>query len=201
MRCGSWRGASLPHRIAHALEWVTSLGGPLIAVPVSLIDAWGGADPPSDGRAIQVTRQFDPSLPATDYDRACEAAGLVGTIEIAGGQGLVLSSDTQSATWRPRLDGGGVFVCPFGIDDAVQVVEIAEQMPTREFGSADLDWVVVSDQVRLFDSSMPGRDIATPFQTFVLPHGRYHVHTARIDKPSIGLALVHRVTPVPAKRR
>ena len=89
----------------------------------------------------------------------------------------------------------------FGIDDAVQVVEIAEQMPTREFGSADLDWVVVSDQVRLFDSSMPGRDIATPFQTFVLPPGRYHVHTARIDKPSVGLALVHRVTPVPAKRR
>ena len=67
------------------VEWVESGGGPLVAVPETVLPFWTGAD----GEET-----------ASDYDRACEVDGLVGLLPPASGhrpdssQQLVLADHT-----------------------------------------------------------------------------------------------------------
>jgi hypothetical protein len=70
-----------------APAWVTSLGGPLIVIPVSALNDWHG----SAHAGLSTSGGDTPD----DYDRACEIDGLAAAISVGqkGKQGLVLADE------------------------------------------------------------------------------------------------------------
>lgn len=80
----------------HSLTWVESMGGPLIAVPVSVLDGWHGCT--ESGLVLG-----DGVVP-DDYDRACEVDGLAGVIAIGGDgpRGLVLADEPATTCYLPE---------------------------------------------------------------------------------------------------
>ncbi|MGW7366064.1 Imm21 family immunity protein [Streptomyces sp. NPDC054841] len=73
--------------------WVESMGGPLIAVPVSALDTWGGCT-----ESGMVLGEGDT---ADDYDRACEVDALAGVIAVRerGARALVLGDEPASSCY------------------------------------------------------------------------------------------------------
>ncbi|MFF4143969.1 Imm21 family immunity protein [Streptomyces sp. NPDC001698] len=76
--------------------WVESMGGPLIAVPVSALPRWHGCT--QSGMVVGSGDVLD------DYDRACEVEGLAGVIAVGeeGAQGLVLADEPASSFYLPE---------------------------------------------------------------------------------------------------
>lgn len=71
-RMAVFRDADRPGRAE--LVWVQSAGGPLIVVPESSVNAWGGVT--KSGAVLGGPGGRD------DYDRACEIDGLAGVITV-----------------------------------------------------------------------------------------------------------------------
>ncbi|MCQ8773070.1 Imm21 family immunity protein [Streptomyces telluris] len=71
-----------------------SLGGPLIAVPVSLLAEWGGCS----------ENWGEESSPVEDYDRACAVEGWAGLLDVGrrGGQALVLADEPATSRYLPE---------------------------------------------------------------------------------------------------
>ena len=68
------------------LEWIESGGGPLIAVPETVLPFWAGADGDET---------------ASDYDRACEVDAAVGLLPVGDGAALVLGDEPASTAYLP----------------------------------------------------------------------------------------------------
>ncbi|MDO0928783.1 immunity 21 family protein [Streptomyces sp. TG1A-8] len=120
-----------------ALEWVESGGGPLIAVPETVLPFWAGAD----------SEELD-----TDYDRACEVDGYVGLLPVGDSAALVLGDEPASTSYLPdqaafvrwsaaHCEGDLLAGVPAALDAAVWEQEIRWQVP---------------GPVLLFDSAWPG---------------------------------------------
>ncbi|MFI8422903.1 Imm21 family immunity protein [Streptomyces sp. NPDC085479] len=77
-------------------NWVRSMGGPLVVVPVSGVREWSGCT--DDGVLVGGGEVPD------DYDRACAVEGLAGVIE---GNVLVLADEPATTRYLP---GGDVWV-------------------------------------------------------------------------------------------
>ncbi|MEU7742885.1 Imm21 family immunity protein [Nonomuraea sp. NPDC049158] len=76
--------------------WVDSMGGPLIAVPVSALAQWRGCT--ESGMVIGDGDVLD------DYDRACGVEGLAGVVAVGeeGARGLVLADEPASSCYLPE---------------------------------------------------------------------------------------------------
>ncbi|MFE7098906.1 Imm21 family immunity protein [Streptomyces erythrochromogenes] len=77
--------------------WVDSMGGPLIAVPVSALASWHGC---TGSGALAGDATAD-----DDYDRACAVAdGLAGVVPVggAGAQALVLADEPATTCYLPE---------------------------------------------------------------------------------------------------
>ena len=83
--------------------WFNNDGGPLLVAPMTGLDAWEGADPPSGGRVITVTEQLDPDGPATDYDRACDVMLPAGVVSIGQTWGAVISAEVSAGWLAPGI--------------------------------------------------------------------------------------------------
>ncbi|GIF22700.1 hypothetical protein BJ973_003021 [Actinoplanes tereljensis] len=99
-----------------ALTWVESLGGPLIAVPISALSRWRGGT--ESGIAAGSGSALD------DYDRACEVDGLAGVIAVGddGDQGLVLADEPALSCYLPEHRA---FVRWLGADDEGDLIAAA----------------------------------------------------------------------------
>ena len=174
---------------------VESLGGPLIVVPISALAAWEGADPPTHGRKIEVSKQFDPSKPATDYDRACAIGQGPGVLSIGEVEALVLSSEVRNAVWLPRdkRGRGNVFLSQLTMDDEDQFQKSVVQMVDRELPPSRTVWRVQERTVRLFDSAMPGTDIVTAWEDIELQVGEYEVRTTVVNMRGVAEVFLHQL--------
>ncbi|UNO43267.1 Imm21 family immunity protein [Streptomyces sp. MST-110588] len=78
------------------LVWVRSRGGPLIAVPESSVNAWGGCT--EDGSVLGDADGRD------DYDRACEVEDWAGVIAVGAGAvtALVLADEPARTCFLPE---------------------------------------------------------------------------------------------------
>jgi len=76
--------------------WVTSMGGPLLVVPVSALTSWGGCT--AAGAIIGGMETPD------DYDRACAVHDLAGAIAVGdqGAQALVLADEPATSCYLPQ---------------------------------------------------------------------------------------------------
>ncbi|MEU4038238.1 immunity 21 family protein [Streptomyces collinus] len=163
-----------------AVEWVEPGGGPLVAVPETVLPFWTGAD----------SEELD-----TDYDRACEVDGRVGLLPVGDSAALVLGDEPAATAYLPDL---GTFVrwCAAGPER-----ELAARVP------AALDAAVWGDELRwhvpgpvvLFDSARPGAAARTERHLRVpLRPGSYLVRAACLrPDPETRVGLVRLSGPAP----
>lgn len=170
--------------------WVESMGGPLIAIPVSGLTGWGGCT--MSGMVIS-----DGAV-ADDYDRACEVDGLAGVVGV-GGQGmlgLVLADEPAMTCYLPEHQA---FVRWLGANSEADLIAAAQTVLTdpavgwEECGVWETDGPAV-----LMDSATDGAELdveypggGMPDQAPVsIPPGRWAVraiHTSVGEETSVGL--------------
>ncbi|MFF5571756.1 MULTISPECIES: immunity 21 family protein [Streptomyces] len=146
-----------------AVEWVESGGGPLIAVPETVLPFWAGAD----GEET-----------ASDYDRACEVDGHVGLLPVGDCTALVLGDEPASTAYLPDR---GMFVrwCA-GDSEHELLASVPPAVGAAEWGP-ETTWKVPGP-VRLFDAAWPGIGLADTDQVRVaLEPGNYAVRAARVQ--------------------
>ncbi|MFD7697422.1 immunity 21 family protein [Streptomyces sp. NPDC059374] len=142
------------------LEWIESGGGPLIAVPETVLPFWAGADGDET---------------ASDYDRACEVDAPVGLLPVGDGAALVLGDEPASTAYLPDH---GVFVRWCAADsEAALLAGIPSALATADWGR-EVHWKVPGPVV-LFDSAWPGRETErTEHLRVGLTPGAYAVRAA-----------------------
>ncbi|WP_431676093.1 Imm21 family immunity protein [Kitasatospora sp. KL5] len=160
-------------------EWVSSGGGPLIAMPQAVLQSWHGCD-------------FESTSTDDDYGRACEVDDHVGVIPVGPAGALVLR-DPDLTTYLPEY---GVFVrwhSGESEDAVLDTIELALRTATWE---AETVWRIQGPLV-LFDSGRPG----TPRPgtesdhddrlAIDIPAGHYAVRSAHVTpNPQTCLTLV-----------
>ncbi len=144
------------------VQWVDSGGGPLVAVPETVLPFWTGAD----GEET-----------ASDYDRACEIVGHVGLLPVGDGVALVFGDEPASTAFLPDR---GVFVrWSAAGTEAELLASVPAAMQVAEW-SPEVRWNVPGP-VRLFDAARPGNaDPGTGQARIALDPGRYAVRAAQV---------------------
>ncbi|MFD5655360.1 immunity 21 family protein [Streptomyces sp. NPDC127039] len=158
-----------------AVEWVESGGGPLIAVPETVLPFWTGAD----------GEETD-----SDYDRACEVDGHVGLLPVGDSTALVLGDEPASTAYLPD-HGAFVRWCAADSEDEV-LARVPAALDAAEW-QPEVSWHV-SGPVLLFDAAWPGSasDRAPDRVRVALEPGRYAVRAAEVRPgPETWLSLVH----------
>ncbi|MGW2168974.1 immunity 21 family protein [Streptomyces sp. NPDC001705] len=143
-----------------AVEWVESGGGPLIAVPETVLPFWTGAD----GEDAD-----------SDYDRACEVDGYVGLLPVGDSTALVLGDEPASTAYLPEH---GTFVRWCAADSEAEVLAgVPAALDTAEW-EPEVAWRVPGPVV-LFDAAWPGAASERAGRVRVaLAPGRYAVRAA-----------------------
>ncbi|PZT70031.1 hypothetical protein DN402_29640 [Streptomyces sp. SW4] len=155
------------------VEWVESGGGPLVAVPETVLPFWTGAD----GEET-----------ASDYDRACEVDGHVGLLPVGDATALVLGDEPAATAFLPDH---GTFVRWCAADGEAEVLaSVPDALRTAEW-EPEVRWDVPG-AVRLFDAAWPGGGPdGTDHVTVALEPGRYAVRAAHVRPgPETWLGLV-----------
>ncbi|MER6675434.1 immunity 21 family protein [Streptomyces sp. NPDC000983] len=125
--------------VRHRVRWVESGGGPLIAVPETVLPFWAGADGDET---------------ASDYDRACEIDGLVGLLPVGDSAALVLGDEPATTTYLP--DQGTFVRWSAARSEADLLAGLPAALAGAEWG-AEVRWKVPGP-VFLFDSARPGTE-------------------------------------------
>ena len=151
------------------LPWLTSTGGPFIAVPDSVRSQWRGADPDCD---------FEGPLDTWgDYGRACQATDSASTeyyvavIEVGGVEALVLGEGKGSVTFlRDRL----LFVqyAPAGPESEF-LAGLDAGLPGLPWRRSAFTWTVTGP-ARLIDSASAAED-SEPHLAVDVPPGTYSI--------------------------
>ncbi|MEU6279190.1 immunity 21 family protein [Streptomyces sp. NPDC047028] len=125
------------HADPGAQEWVESGGGPLIAIPETVLPFWVGADS---------------AEPATDYDRACEVDGYVGLLPVGDSAALVFGDEPAATTYLPER---GTFVRWCAAESEAELLAGVPAALDTAVWQPEVRWQVPGP-VLLFDSAWPG---------------------------------------------
>ncbi|MER5866642.1 Imm21 family immunity protein [Kitasatospora sp. NPDC002040] len=162
------------HAVRRSLDptWVESMGGPLIVVPVSALQYWGGCT--EEGMIIGDSDQPD------DYDKACQVEGLAEAITLHGHDAvtaLVLGDEPATTCYLPELRA---FVRWLAADSDAELLAAAEaalndpSTPWEECGVWQTDGSAV-----LMDSAEAGQHLGVPY-----PDGRGQPAQAPVPVPA-----------------
>ncbi|MGW5576365.1 Imm21 family immunity protein [Micromonospora chokoriensis] len=171
--------------------WVESMGGPLLAVPVSVLSEWGGCT--AAGTIAGTGDALD------DYDRACEVDGLAGVIAISssGRQGLVLADEPARTCYLPEWR---TFVRWLAADSEAELINVAKSIlddPAVDWAQCGI-WETDGPAV-LIDSVTPGTELTVAYPgeetmpeqaPIPTPAARWAVravHTWANEETSVGL--------------
>ncbi|MFI6503962.1 Imm21 family immunity protein [Nonomuraea typhae] len=172
------------------LSWITSLGGPLIALPESVIGTWRGALGPDD--------DDDPPEEDTDYWKVCELYGLAAVFEHAGRDALALTDVPAPATYLP---GRSLLVRRLAQAGDQEIVSgIGEIARTARWES--IAPLTVTEPLVLFDSVYPGAEAPEAIRLDLSP-GRYEVRAVHHEPDGgsplrlllVSLSLTDRTAP------
>ncbi|MFD7770595.1 immunity 21 family protein [Streptomyces sp. NPDC059787] len=161
------------------VEWVESGGGPLVAVPETVLSFWTGAD----GEET-----------ASDYDRACEVDGLVGLLPVGDATALVLGDEPAATAFLP--EHGTLVRWIAGDSEEELLASVPAALHTARW-QPEVHWKVPGGVV-LFDAAWPGTgSTGTDHVSLTLAPGRYAVRAAQVQPgPETWLVLVQ-LRPLP----
>jgi hypothetical protein len=158
-------------KAAKRLVFVSTTGGPLLLVPERVVKAWKGVC----NEAGDAVFGDEP----TDYDRACEAGGAVGAVDVGGAGALVLGSPDSTAL-HP-IDGGLLLPRWVGADHGAAL--LAAALGPGKFKPTKLRVTSRGEPWVLMDSSLDGRKLrkarAQEWQRVTLPKGSYTVEVMK----------------------
>ncbi|MET7983541.1 MULTISPECIES: immunity 21 family protein [unclassified Streptomyces] len=162
-----------------AVQWVESGGGPLIAIPETVLPFWAGAD--GDDMSC-------------DYDRACDVDGFVGLLPVGDTRALVLGDDPASTTYLPEH---GTFVRWCAAESEEELLAVVPAALVQAAWEPEVEWTVPGPVV-LFDATWPGTaSESTDHLRVELEPGRYGVRAARVEpgpETWVGLVQLRRLT-------
>ncbi|MBM7830848.1 hypothetical protein JOE59_001553 [Agromyces cerinus] len=166
--------------------WVKTGGGPLIAVPESVLEAWHGADDEDDDLDDGVEEGVG------DYGRACAVAGYAGVIDVGGTPALVLGDDPAPTTF---VSERSLFLRVPAADSAEAAVgALGRALEVARWEEA-AHWDVPGPVV-LFDSAFAADDLGSTSSLRVdLAPGRYRVETADVEPDDDTWLLLVRLSP------
>ncbi|MEU0289046.1 immunity 21 family protein [Streptomyces sp. NPDC006147] len=155
------------------VEWVESGGGPLVAVPETVLPFWTGAD----GEETE-----------SDYDRACEVDGLVGLLPVGDAAALVLGDEPAATAFLPEHSVLIRWIAGHAEEDLLASVPAA--LATAQW-QQETRWKVPGPVV-LFDAAWPGTHAAgTDHARLALAPGPYSLRAAQVSPgPETWLVLV-----------
>ncbi|TWD25656.1 immunity protein 21 of polymorphic toxin system [Streptomyces sp. T12] len=155
------------------VEWVESGGGPLVAVPETVLPFWTGAD----GEETE-----------SDYDRACEVDGLVGLLPVGDAAALVLGDEPAATAFLPEHSVLVRWIAGHAEEDLLASVPAA--LATAQWRQ-ETRWMVPGPVV-LFDAAWPGAHAAgTDHARLALAPGSYSLRAAQASPgPETWLVLV-----------
>ncbi|MEV6197055.1 immunity 21 family protein [Streptomyces sp. NPDC051920] len=163
-----------------AVQWVETGGGPLIAIPETVLPFWSG----SDGDDL-----------SCDYDRACDVDGLIGLLPVGDTRALVLGDDPASTAYLPEHDA---FVRWCAADSEAELLALVPAALSQARWEQEVEWRVPGPVV-LFDAARPGTASGSADHLRVnLEPGRYGVRAARVEpgpETWVGLVRLRRLTP------
>jgi len=181
------------------LEWIDTLGGPLIAMPRAVVGLWSGYEPPTDGRVIEASFRCGPDdEPATDYDRACSVREDIGALQVGGGWAVVLTGTPPMACYIPRADGSMFVVWDVGESEEA-ISTLLRNPPLTGWQDTGTTIVHEGGLVQLFDSVAPGCDSdrdPEDYQIFPLSRGSYSIWSNEWEPDSQTRLVLHRLTQV-----
>ena len=157
------------------MKWTESTGGPLLLLQPSLLQEWEGINPARSGRV------------QTDYDRACAVVEYVGAISVGEGHGLVLGDMPMPAAWWP--ESGGILVRWMAAESEQAVIEALKALPADLSWQTEVSFDSSGEDLVLFDSAWPGKDLPAEVATLHRPRGRHAVETAVLQEEEISLVL------------
>ncbi|KQV13479.1 MULTISPECIES: Imm21 family immunity protein [unclassified Kitasatospora] len=133
--------------------WVRSMGGPLIAVPASVVQLWGGC---TEGGVIL----GDSGVP-DDYDRACEVEGEAGLIHVGSKSALVLGDEPATTCFLPERR---LFLRWRAADSFEELLEAAEAvLADPETAWVDCGLWETDGPAILMDSAEAGVDLGREY--------------------------------------
>ena len=169
--------------------WVRSGGGPLIAVPESVLEAWAGAD---DDDLDDDDLGDDGEEERGGYGRACAVAGYAGVIDVGGAPALVLGDDPAPTTF---LLEHSVFLRRLAADsEAAAVAALGRALVVARWKEAT-HWDVPGPVV-LFDAAFAAEDLGSTSSLRVdLAAGSYRVESAYVEPDEDTWLLLVRLVP------
>ncbi|MFE2534838.1 immunity 21 family protein [Streptomyces sp. NPDC059371] len=163
-----------------AVQWVESGGGPLIAIPETVLPFWAGAD--GDDMSC-------------DYDRACDVDGFIGLLPVGDTRALVLGDEPASTTYLPEH---GAFVRWYAARSEDELLAVVPEALAQAEWEPEAEWTVPGPVI-LFEAAWPGTfSESTDRLRVVLEPGRYGVRAAYVEpRPEtwVGLVQLRRLTP------
>ncbi|MFB7949084.1 Imm21 family immunity protein [Kitasatospora phosalacinea] len=147
--------------------WINSLGGMYVCLPEPVRELWQGG----------VEEDEDDPEESTDFWRAGQTGGVVGTYSVAGFQALILAGGEGPVTYVPSLD---LFVQRKAKTSVMNVVEtVIEAFPALRWETIT-QWDAGSDLV-VFDAVWPGSEVP-PNRLLRVPRptGRVNVQVAEL---------------------
>ncbi|MFC9244466.1 Imm21 family immunity protein [Streptomyces sp. NPDC057136] len=145
------------------MEWITTGGGPLIAVPEAVLGAWQGADDEGDEDA-------------GDYGRACAVDEYAAPIDVAGTPALVLGDDPAPTTFLPQCS----LLVRRSAADSAEAALAAVDRALMEAAWAEQPAWNVPGPVLLFDAAYAAADLTDSLRLDLAP-GRYRVESAYVE--------------------
>ncbi|MFE7525444.1 Imm21 family immunity protein [Kitasatospora sp. NPDC057542] len=159
-------------RFAPDLAWVESMGGPLVVVPVSALQHWGGCT--EDGVIIGDGDQPD------DYDRACGIEGLADVIGLRGhgsASALVLGDEPATTCYLSEPRAFMRWLAADSDAELLAATEAALNDPATSWEECGL-WETDGPAV-LMDSAEAGKNLGMPY-----PDGRGQPEQAPVHLPA-----------------
>lgn len=154
-------------KLARKAPFVSSEGGPLLAIPTALLKSWFGV--------YDAKGEYDES-DESDYDRAC-AANSYAAIKVGRGHALVLEGpNSQALVAQP--DGTILIPHWIGADDGAHVIEAALSAPPSSWKKEKGTFTIAGDTLALIDSGDDGRKLKPRAIVRVKP-GRYTIESMK----------------------
>jgi hypothetical protein len=141
---------------------------------------WEGVSEPSHGRVVRARHRFDPTGPATDYDRACDVTGWLGVISVGRGRGVVLADMPMSAAYYSWQGRHFILRWHYAPSEAA-LLAFFRSAAGGLASEAEVEFRHPGGRLVLCDSSDTPPNWLGEHAEFELPAGPYRVTTAQAE--------------------